>query len=56
MEDNGYTFKSTTDTEVVVALISHYYKDDLLEAVKATISRLKGAYALGIVSEYEKIN
>lgn len=54
MEDNGYTFKSTTDTEVVVALISHYYKDDLLEAVKATISRLKGAYALGIVSEYDK--
>ena len=54
MEDNGYTFKSTTDTEVVVALISHYYKDDLLEAVKSTINRLKGAYALGIVSEYEK--
>ena len=54
MEDNGYTFKSTTDTEVVVALISHYYKDDLLEAVKSTINRLKGAYALGIVSESEK--
>lgn len=54
MEDNGYTFKSTTDTEVVVALISHYYKDNLLEAVKSTINRLKGAYALGIVSEYEK--
>ncbi|MDU7891397.1 MAG: glutamine--fructose-6-phosphate transaminase (isomerizing), partial [Finegoldia magna] len=54
LEDNGYTFKSTTDTEIVVALISQYYKDDLLEAVKSTIKRLKGAYALGIVSEYEK--
>ena len=54
LEDEGYTFKSTTDTEIVVALISHYYKDDLLEAVKSTIKRLKGAYALGIVSEYEK--
>ncbi|WP_297810172.1 glutamine--fructose-6-phosphate transaminase (isomerizing) [uncultured Finegoldia sp.] len=54
MEGYGYKFKSTTDTEIVVALISHYYKDSLLEAVKSTVNRLKGAYALGIVSEYEK--
>ncbi len=54
LEDEGYNFKSTTDTEVVVALISHYYTDDLLEAVKKAIARLKGAYALGIISEYEK--
>ena len=48
--EKGYNFRSETDTEVISHLIDFYYAGDLLSAVKSTISRLKGAYALAIVS------
>ncbi|MCX7066602.1 MAG: glutamine--fructose-6-phosphate transaminase (isomerizing) [Methylococcales bacterium] len=49
---NGYIFTSETDTEVIVHEIHHAREstDSLLSAVKQTIKRLEGAYALGIVS------
>ena len=46
----GYVFKSETDTEVIVHLISKYYKSDLLEAVYSAVSMLRGAYAIGVVA------
>lgn len=46
----GYSFKSETDTEVIAHLIDFYYKDSLLEAVFSAENRLKGAYALAVVS------
>ena len=48
--EKGYKFNSDTDTEVVVHLIDMYYDGDLLQAVFKTVERLKGAYALGVVS------
>ena len=47
----GYEFTSQTDTEVVAHLINDLYKQtpDLLEAVRAVIPLLHGAFALGIV-------
>lgn len=47
----GIVFTSDTDTEVIVQLLEYYYrkKSDLLEAVYAVLSRIKGAYALGIL-------
>ncbi len=48
--EKGYKFNSDTDTEVVVHLIDRYYDGDLLQAVFKTVERLKGAYALGVVS------
>lgn len=48
--DEGYKFSSETDTEVVAHLIDLYYDGDLLQAVFKTVERLKGAYALGVVS------
>ena len=47
----GYEFTSQTDTEVVAHLINDIYKNkpDLLEAVRAVIPLLHGAFALGIV-------
>lgn len=47
----GYMFTSQTDTEVVAHLIHDLYKQnpDLLEAVRAVIPRLHGAFALGII-------
>ena len=47
----GYEFTSQTDTEVVAHLINDLYQQtpDLLEAVRAVIPKLQGAFALGIV-------
>lgn len=48
--EKGYKFSSDTDTEIVTHLIDSYYEGDLLQAVFKAVDRLKGAYALGVVS------
>ena len=48
--EQGYTFYSETDTEVISNLIDYYYENELLAAVKKAVKQLKGAYALEIVS------
>ncbi len=48
------SLKSDTDTEVVAHLMDLYYEGDLKKAVLKTISRLEGAYALGILCAEEK--
>lgn len=47
----GAKFVSQTDTEVVPHLITYYLKQGLkpLEAVQKAVTRLHGAYALGII-------
>ena len=54
--NNGYTFYSQTDTEIIPNLIHYYYsKDDnndsfrFLRAVKNACSDLKGSFALEII-------
>ena len=51
----GHVFASQTDTEVIPHLIDQYLTDGLtpIQAVKAALDRLKGAYALGILIEGE---
>ena len=49
LQAKGFQFKSETDTEVVVHLLDLYYEGDLKKAVLKTVSRLEGAYALGIL-------
>ena len=49
LQAKGFRFKSETDTEVVVHLLDLYYEGDLKKAVLKTVSRLEGAYALGIL-------
>ena len=49
----GFQFKSEPDTEVMVHLMDMYYEGDLKKAVLKTISRLEGAYALGILCSEE---
>lgn len=52
---NGYEFTSETDTEVIVHQIHHAREttDSLLSAVKQTVKKLEGAFALGIMSADE---
>ena len=49
----GHEFVSDTDTEVVPHLIEQLYKGDLAEAVRGAIARIRGAYALVVVSSRE---
>ena len=42
---------SETDSEVAAALLNHYYKGDPKEAIKKTVSKLKGTFALVILFE-----
>ncbi len=45
----GFTFKSQTDTEVIVNLLEKYYSGDVISALKRALALLEGSYALGIV-------
>ena len=49
--DQGFSFTSDTDTEVIAHQIVLYLGRglDLLAAVRATVKDLKGAYALGVI-------
>ncbi len=53
LEKKGHNFTSETDSEVIPHLIEEYYDGDLKEAVRKAISRLKGAFALAIISSRE---
>ncbi|MEK1941579.1 MAG: glutamine--fructose-6-phosphate aminotransferase, partial [Pseudomonas sp.] len=48
----GYVFSSDTDTEVIVHLLDHKFKDlgDLALALKAAVKELHGAYGLAVIS------
>ena len=48
--NKGHTFKSQTDTEVIVHLITENLKTmDLEEAITKTLKQLHGSFALGII-------
>ena len=49
----GIKFKSDTDTEVIAHLLKENYDGDVLSAITKTVKRLKGSFALGILSEFE---
>ena len=51
LEDKGYTFTSETDTEVLPNLIADCFKGNLLEAVWAARTRLRGSYAAVCMSQ-----
>ncbi len=57
LENDGYQFRSETDTEVIVGLISKCYHGNLEHAVREALSYVVGAYGLAIVhaDEPEKI-
>ena len=50
LQDDGVTFHSDTDTEVIAHLIAQHYQGDLVEAVRKVLGMLKGTYGLAVVS------
>ena len=50
LKENGYSFQSDTDTEIIAHLLEYYDTGDFKETVMKTTERLEGSYSLGIVS------
>lgn len=53
LEKEGYTFKSSTDTEVIAVLIEKYYQGDILKACEIVKEKLVGSFACGIITADE---
>jgi glucosamine--fructose-6-phosphate aminotransferase (isomerizing) len=55
LEESGHTFRSKTDTEVIAHLIEEKLKEglSLVDAVRETVKRLDGSYALAVISTKE---
>ena len=50
LEKQGYKFKSQTDTEVIVHLVTEYLKENnLKDTIIKVLKRLHGSFALGII-------
>ena len=53
LQSEGIKFNTSTDTEVIAALIDYYYKGNMKEAIEKAIKELKGSYALAIINKDE---
>ena len=51
LEDEGMMFQTTIDSEVILYLITRYYRGDIVESVKTTMDYINGAYSLVVVLE-----
>ncbi len=47
---NGHRFSSQTDTEVLAHLVEHYYRGDLLAAVRQALAMVEGTYGVAVMS------
>jgi glucosamine--fructose-6-phosphate aminotransferase (isomerizing) len=49
----GHRFQSETDTEVISHLIAAFYEGDIVKAVQKAVRKMRGAFALGVLTEHE---
>jgi len=55
LENEGAIFQTTTDTEIVMHLLARSKKATIVEKVKDSLSQIKGAYSLAILTKDELI-
>jgi len=55
LQAEGHLFKSETDTEVLAHLVEHHWAEagGLAEAARRALQEVRGAYAVGVVSDRE---
>ncbi|MBP2026027.1 amidophosphoribosyltransferase [Peptoniphilus stercorisuis] len=51
LEEEGMMFQTSIDSEVILFLIARYYNGDIVEAIKKTMSLIKGAYSVVLLLE-----
>ena len=49
LQQQGYTFESETDTEVLVKLIDSCYQGDPLKAILEALAKVRGSYAIAVL-------
>ena len=49
LKEKGVVFKSETDTEVVAHLYEELYDGDMISTTRKLLTKIRGAYALGIM-------
>lgn len=50
LESRGHTFRSETDTEVIVHLVEESYDGDLVLSVRKAVRELEGSFAIAVIS------
>ena len=51
LEESGAIFQTSIDSEVIATLIAQYRDQDLVTAVKKTLRRIKGSYAITMMAK-----
>lgn len=49
LTERGFILQSDTDTETIAHLLEYYCSGNVFEAIRKTLNRLRGSYALGIL-------
>ena len=55
LENEGAIFQTTTDTEIVMHLLARSKKPTIVEKIKDSLSQIKGAYSIAILTKDELI-
>jgi glucosamine--fructose-6-phosphate aminotransferase (isomerizing) len=53
LEERGHSLTSETDTEALAHLVEEAYQGDLAAAVRTTLQRVEGAYAIAVMHRHE---
>ena len=51
LEEDGAIFQTTIDTEVIANLIARQASEGIVESIKSTMARLKGSYAMTVMTK-----
>lgn len=54
LEKEGVIFRSETDSEIIAHLITKFYKQNLLDAVKKATALIEGSYGLAVIDKEGK--